>query len=34
MAETESISEEVRQQREREAKVYEDNTTEEEREIW
>ena len=34
MVETESISEEVRQQQAREAKIYEDNTTEEEREIW
>ena len=34
MTETESISEEVRQQREREQQIYEDNTTEEEREIW
>jgi len=34
MVKTESISEEVRQQQAREAKIYEDNTTEEEREIW
>ena len=34
MAETESISEEVKKQREREQQIYEDNTTEEEREIW
>ena len=34
MPEAESISEEVRQQREKEEKIYEDNTTEEEREIW
>lgn len=34
MAETESISEEVRQQREAEQKIYEDNSTEEERDIY